>query len=99
METTGNGWIAVDDLGQVRPGQRVRVVQTIDRREGDWTTTVEGIVQAVEAQPTVSWYAHQKHGRLWLQRLYLRKPDGEVSALTLDPYSQIQVLDSPKTAS
>lgn len=81
---------------QLKPGQRVRVHQTIDRRAGDWQTATEGVIARVEVAPTGSWYAHGKDGRLWLTRVELVKDGGERTRLNLDIRSQIELLaDAP----
>jgi len=77
---------------QLRPGQRVRIVQEIDRREGNWHAEVTGTILEVLTQPTGSWFAHGKHGKLWLNRLRLEKPDGEITTLVVDPHTRIEVL-------
>lgn len=77
---------------QCKPGQRVRVVQTIERRDADWTAAVEGVVEEVQLQKTGSWYAHSKDNRYWLCRLRLRKDDGERSLLTIDELSRIELV-------
>ncbi len=79
----------IEDL---KPGQRVRVTQAIDRRDGDWQLSVEGVLQAVEIEKTGSWYAHGPESRYWLQRLRLVKPDGERTTLTVDPHTRVEVL-------
>ncbi len=73
-------------------GTRVRVEQRIVRRAGEYTTTVEGEVVSHDMEPTGAWYAHGKKGRLWLARLRIKKPDGEISALNLDSNSRITIL-------
>lgn len=42
-----------------------------------------------DQQPTGSWYAHSKGDKLWLDRLKLRKEDGEIISLILDAFSHI----------
>lgn len=74
------------------PGQRIRVIQEAQARAATWRTTVEGVVVACESQPTGSWHAHGRGGRLWLQRLRLRKDDGELVDLVLDAGSSVTVL-------
>jgi hypothetical protein len=81
----------VTDISTLQPGQRVRVHQTIERREGDWRPTVVGTVVAVRAQKTGSWYAHAKDDQLWLRRLELRKDDGELTTITLDQHSVVEL--------
>lgn len=77
-----------------RPGQRVRIVQRIARREGDWMVEVCGEVLSVDEQPTGSWYAHAKDDKLWLRRVRLRKDDGDITTLTVDQHTDVQVLPS-----
>jgi hypothetical protein len=74
------------------PSQRVRVRQRIRTRRGPWDTEVEGTVVSCTPEPTGSWYAHGKHDRLWLQRLRLRRSDGEIVDLVLDGDSSVTVL-------
>lgn len=79
-------------ISECKPGQRVRVRHTIERRDQDWHGVTEGVVRAVELQKTGSWYAHSKDGQYWLQRLRLVKDDGEVSELIIDPYTEIELV-------
>ena len=81
-----------------KPGQRVRVTQEIDRREGAWQGRVEGTVVSVGAEKTGSWFAHSKDARLWLRRIRLQKDDGEITTLTIDPHTRVEVLDGPAEA-
>ncbi len=82
----------------IPPGTRVRVEQRIMRRAGEranplaGATTVEGEVVSHDMEPTGAWYAHGKKGKLWLTRLWIKKPDGEISALNLDSNSRITIL-------
>lgn len=76
----------------LKPGQRVRVVQAIDRREGGWRCEVVGLVQAIEVDKTGSWYAHAKDNRLWLRRVRLIKDDGEITVVNVDQWTEVQVL-------
>lgn len=83
-------------LDEIKPGQRIRVRMAVERNEGDWVHAVEGVVEKVTLQKTGSWYAHSKDNRFWLRRVFLRKDDGELSLLTLDQHSDIQlVADAP----
>jgi hypothetical protein len=76
---------------QLEPGTRVRVVQTIRRREGQWDTQIEGEVVRHEVRKTGSWFAHAYRGKVWLNRLTLRKDDGELVMLCLDEHSRVVV--------
>jgi hypothetical protein len=74
------------------PGQRVRVTQQMPRYTGTLTTVVEGEVISFEQQKTGSWFAHAKDHKLWLDRLQVRKDNGEIVYLNLDQYSNVEVL-------
>jgi hypothetical protein len=77
---------------EVKPGQRVRVCQEIGRREGNWRHELCGIVLAAGAEQTGSWYAHGKDGKLWLNRVHLRKDDGEITTIVVDRHTRLEVL-------
>jgi hypothetical protein len=80
---------------RLKPGEHVRVHQVIVGRDKQWPSEVEGEIVEYVAQPTGSWYAHGPKGKLWLERLIIRKADGELSSLVLDQGSQVTVLDPP----
>ncbi len=80
-------------VGHYRPGTRVRVVQQIARTRSPWTSTVEGVIVGYEQSKTGSWFAHSKDDRLWLDRLTLRKDDGEIVVCNLDQYSHVEALE------
>ncbi len=77
---------------QIQRGQRVAVTQQIPQRQRVWTTRVEGTVLDLGQRPTGSWFTHGRHGRLWLDRLTLRKDDGEQVVCVLDQYSHIEII-------
>lgn len=76
-----------------QPGQRVRVTQQIPRQSGSQAVTVEGTIVAFETGKTGSWFAHAKDHKLWLERVELRKDDGEKVILNLDQYSRIEAAE------
>lgn len=82
---------------QFPAGTPVRVQQSVDRREGAIEVQVVGVVEAWEELPTGSWYAHGRHDRLWLQRLKLRKADGELTLLVCDDRTAIARVEPAAT--
>ena len=76
---------------QLQPGATVAVTQQIAMRNRTWTNTVRGTVIAYQQRMTGSWFAHSKDDRLWLDRLVLRKEDGELVTLNLDEFSRVEV--------
>jgi len=80
------------NLTQYEPGMRVRVTQQIPHGKTAWTTSVEGVIQRFGQQKTGSWFAHSKDDRLWVDRLEIRKDDGEIVVCNLDQYSRVEVI-------
>ena len=76
------------------PGQRVRVYQQIPQRDEVWTIHVEGEVVRREQKKTGSWFAHAKDDKLWLDRLVLKKDDGEIVWINLDAYTHVEPADA-----
>ncbi len=76
----------------LRAGTRVRITQQVPRRQGHLKTTIEGSVVRYEQSKTGSWYAHGKDDKLWLDRLVLRRDDGEIVYLNLDQYSLVEAV-------
>jgi len=81
--------MAVETM-MLAPGTRVRVTQQMPQVEKVWTTQVEGTVMRWRQATTGSWFAHARDDRLWLDRLELRRDDGELVTLILDRYSVIE---------
>ena len=77
-------------------GTRVRVVQRIHQTDPSWQVATTGVIEAWEEEQTGAWYAHGRNGKLWLQRLRLRKSDGEVSVLTIDDQTRIHPIEVAK---
>lgn len=76
------------------PGTPVRVRQVTVRREQPLETETIGQVEQWDRLPTGSWYAHGKDDKLWLDRLLLRKLDGELTWLVIDDGTSIARLES-----
>ena len=76
----------------IKPGMRVRVTQQIAFAQASATTTVEGTVLRFGQQKTGSWFAHAKDDKLWLDRVELRKDDGEIVVCNLDQLSRVEAL-------
>lgn len=80
-------------LTTFKPGQRVRVTQQTPRQLGSFSASVEGVIQRLGQQKTGSWFAHSNHDKLWLDRLELKKADGELVVLNLDQYTVVEQTD------
>lgn len=82
-----------------RIGQRVRVTQQVPRLSGAMSLTVEGVVVSFGQGKTGSWFAHSRDHKLWLDRVELRKDDGELVVCNLDQYSRVDVVGGAAEAS
>ena len=80
------------------PGARVKITQQVAARDHAWSTVVRGTVVEFSQKQTGSWYAHSKNDKLWLDRLTLRKDDGEITTLNLDDYSLVEIEAVPAMA-
>ena len=72
----------------------VCVRQTVERRGESFSAEVVGTVESWERQPTGSWHVRGKNARLWLDRLVLRKADGELVLLVIDDSTEIARIES-----
>jgi hypothetical protein len=77
------------------PGTIVEVTQQIPHRDRVWSNRVRGSVISYQQEQTGSWFAHSKDDKLWLDRLVLRKEDGEITSLNLDDYTHLEVITQP----
>jgi hypothetical protein len=77
---------------QIVPGATVKVIQQIAARDYSWSSETAGTVVSFEQKQTGSWYAHSKNDKLWLDRLTIRKSDGELTTLSLDDFTRITIL-------
>ena len=82
----------------LQPGVRVKVTQQIAARHYALTSDVTGTIIEYEQKQTGSWYAHSKNDKLWLDRLLIRKADGELTTLNLDDYSHVEILGEDPAA-
>lgn len=73
-----------------QPGTRVIVTQQMPQLDTVWTQAIEGTIVKALRSRTGSWFAHGKDDKLWLDRLELRRDDGEIIVLNLDQYSVIE---------
>jgi hypothetical protein len=76
---------------QLVPGAKVIVTQQIAMRNRVWSNTIRGTVVSFEQKPTGSWFAHSKGDKLWLDRLVIRKEDGEITTLNLDEFTRLEM--------
>ena len=76
---------------RIVPGAHVRIVQQIAARSYSWSSEIRGEIISFDQKETGSWYAHSKNDHLWLDRLTLKKSDGEITTLNLDEFSVVEI--------
>ena len=76
---------------KLAPGMRVAVTQQIAARDYTWTSEIRGTIVDYRQKQTGSWFAHSKDDKLWLDRLTIRKDDGELTTLNLDEFTRIEI--------
>jgi hypothetical protein len=77
------------------PGAKVTVTQQIVARHYTLPAIVSGTVVQFAQKQTGSWFAHSRDDKLWLDRLTLRKDDGEITTLILDEFSVVDIEAAP----
>lgn len=97
IEGGGNGSTSGVDL-PIREGQRIRVFQEIERREGNWRNEVVGRVLSVRPEKTGSWFAHGKDDKLWLLRVRLQKDNGEQTTVNVDQFTRFEIIQQAPPA-
>jgi hypothetical protein len=84
-------------LESLQPGQRIRITQTLRlncRRH--WTTTVEGVFRARHYLATGLATQRVPEDDIVVATVHFTKDNGELSSVTLDPASRIEVIGGPK---
>ena len=84
-----------DPLSLLTPGMKIRLTRQMPRLTKALESATEGVVLRVGQQKTGSWFAHSKDNKLWMDRIELRKADGELVHCNLDQYTHIDVLEAP----
>ena len=83
---------------EIEPGMRIRVTHQIPMGSNPLVSVVEGEVRRVGQQKTGSWYAHSADKKFWLDRVELRKDDGEIVVLNLDNLTLVERVEESADA-
>ena len=76
------------------PGSRIRVKQRVTVGSRSWALEVSGVVREVKPIDTGIHTDRVKKDDLWVESVLLEKPDGELTRVTFDENTQIEVLRS-----
>jgi len=81
-------------IEQYEVGSLVRVTKQLMLGDGPSSFVIEGEILRMGQQKTGSWYAHSKDKKLWLDRVEIKKADGEIVVVNLDDQSQIEIVNA-----
>ena len=76
----------------LRPGQRIRITQTVRVGLKTWTTTVEGAFRGVNYLETGLATQRVREDDIVVVAVHFIKDNKELSSVTLDEQSKIEVL-------
>jgi len=93
MAILGHYTVGMNEAAQgYSVGSKVRVTKSLSRGDSQSAFVIEGEILRMGQQKTGSWFAHARDKKLWLDRLELRKDDGELVVVNLDEHSAIETL-------
>ena len=81
-------------MQQYEVGSLVRITKQLMLGDGPSSFVIEGEILRMGQQKTGSWYAHSKDKKLWLDRVEIKKADGEIVVVNLDDQSQIEIVNA-----
>ena len=79
-------------LRQLRPGQRIRITQTVRLGSHVWTTTVDGVFRKLDYLATGIATNRVPADDIVVVAVHFTKDNGELSSVTLDEQSRIELL-------
>ena len=80
-------------LRSVRPGQRLRVTQTIRVGMKQWTTTVEGRFREIRYLATGLSTERLPEDDIIVPTVHFTKENGELTSIALDEHSRIEMVE------
>jgi hypothetical protein len=87
METTTR-----DTLNSLAVGDRIEVVHEVKVGLQTWTTRTVGVVERIERRRHGLHYRRNRDDKVFSDLVVLRRDDGELTTLTVDEFSQVNVL-------
>jgi hypothetical protein len=77
---------------RLKPGQRIRITQTVRVGERTWTTTVEGVYRDVNYLVTGLSTQRVPEDDIVVPAVHFTKDNGELSSITLDEKTKIEII-------
>jgi hypothetical protein len=87
-----------DVLARLRPGQRLRITQTVRVGAKTWTTTIEGTFRELNSLATGIATSRVPEDDIVVPILHFIKDNKELSSVALDEHSKIEILAVPPSA-
>jgi hypothetical protein len=84
--------VVVEALRRLRPGQRIRLTQTVRVGRKIWTTTVAGTFRAVGSLVTGLATDRVPADDIVVPTVHFTKDSGELSSVTLDEHSKLELV-------
>ncbi len=82
----------VSTIERLQPGQRIRVIQRIRVGSKEWQTAAEGAFRGVNYLATGLSTDRVPEDDIIVPTVHFTKDNGEMSSITLDEHSRIEVL-------
>jgi hypothetical protein len=79
-------------LGQLRPGQRLRVTQRVKVGLKVWTTTVTGVFRNVSSLVTGLATQRVPADEIIVPTVHFTKDNGELTSVALDEFSKVEIV-------
>jgi hypothetical protein len=77
---------------QLKPGQRIRITQTVRVGEQTWTTAVDGVYRDVNYLVTGLSTSRVPEDDIVIPAVHFTKDNGELSSITLDEQTKIELV-------
>jgi hypothetical protein len=82
----------VTDPKELKPGQKVKITQTVRVGTRSWQTTVEGTVRDVQVLVTGLTVERAADDFVGVPTVHFTKPNGELSSIAVDERTVIEVV-------
>lgn len=79
-------------LQRLKPGQRIRVTQTVRVGRRQWQAAVEGMFREVRPLVTGLSYHRRVEDDIVIPTVHFTKDNGELSSIALDEHTRIEIL-------
>jgi hypothetical protein len=79
-------------LAELKPGQRIRIIQSIRVGDRQWTTTVEGVFRNINYLATGLSTDRLPEDDIVMPTVHFAKDNGELSSIALDENTKVSVI-------